>query len=664
MANTINNGIAQSLAYYPTTGTDIDDTGANLKWDPATNQVILSGRIQINKNVASATDTSLSLIHYGSTFAPIYIGRSLGNATNPAKVTSGYTLGGINFTGRADTTFNTGAYINAVVDGLVNNNSMPSKIVFGTHNGNALATRAEISKLGELKVNIIKDYNGGILTLNPATKLDLGVASKISIGGGSAGQVLSFNSNGVLEWITITSTGTVSDSTIRNAINAGTGIAFNKATGFITNTITSTDLLTEGTNRLYFTQDRARNSIRGGEGIQYTLGNIDSQNGIIILKPANYVELGGIRGEVGSSIVLGHGVRPPPATQVVTIGANAGEGGQGNYTVAIGSGAGLANQKEGAVAIGTRSGQGAQGHSAVAIGHNAGNSGQSTRAVAVGSSAGLVAQGESAVAIGILAGGSIQSAYAIAIGMEAGYRQQGNQAVAVGFNAGLNEQGNQAVAIGAGAGQGLDVSALYISGAYYQGAPVPSVITLVVGTTSNIIPGMIITGTGFTSGQTVVSVIDGSILQISAPANSNPRNALLRFTGQPGWCRQGEYAVAIGSNAGGSSQGNNAVAIGHNAGNLSQSPNSIILNATGQALNNQTTGLFIKPIRNGGTTKSLYYDTDTGEVSYSEEIPVVKETPPTTATSSGITGQIAYDSNYVYICTATNTWKRSALSSW
>ena len=39
-------------------------------------------------------------------------------------------------------------------------------------------------------------------------------------------------------------------------------------------------------------------------------------------------------------------------------------------------------------------------------------------------------------------------------------------------------------------------------------------------------------------------------------------------------------------------------------------------------------------------------------------------TAPTTATSSGITGQIAYDSNYVYICTATNTWKRSALSSW
>jgi hypothetical protein len=38
--------------------------------------------------------------------------------------------------------------------------------------------------------------------------------------------------------------------------------------------------------------------------------------------------------------------------------------------------------------------------------------------------------------------------------------------------------------------------------------------------------------------------------------------------------------------------------------------------------------------------------------------------PPATATSTGIAGQIAYDSSYVYVCVATNTWKRSALSSW
>ena len=37
---------------------------------------------------------------------------------------------------------------------------------------------------------------------------------------------------------------------------------------------------------------------------------------------------------------------------------------------------------------------------------------------------------------------------------------------------------------------------------------------------------------------------------------------------------------------------------------------------------------------------------------------------PTSATSIGTAGTIAYDSNYVYICVATNTWRRVAISSW
>lgn len=33
-----------------------------------------------------------------------------------------------------------------------------------------------------------------------------------------------------------------------------------------------------------------------------------------------------------------------------------------------------------------------------------------------------------------------------------------------------------------------------------------------------------------------------------------------------------------------------------------------------------------------------------------------------TATATGTAGQISYDADYVYICTATNTWKRAALT--
>lgn len=39
-------------------------------------------------------------------------------------------------------------------------------------------------------------------------------------------------------------------------------------------------------------------------------------------------------------------------------------------------------------------------------------------------------------------------------------------------------------------------------------------------------------------------------------------------------------------------------------------------------------------------------------------------TVPATATSAGTAGNIRYDGNHLYICTATNTWVRTALSTW
>lgn len=44
----------------------------------------------------------------------------------------------------------------------------------------------------------------------------------------------------------------------------------------------------------------------------------------------------------------------------------------------------------------------------------------------------------------------------------------------------------------------------------------------------------------------------------------------------------------------------------------------------------------------------------------------IMDTPqvPATATATGIKGQLAWDSGYIYVCTATNTWKRAALASW
>ena len=37
---------------------------------------------------------------------------------------------------------------------------------------------------------------------------------------------------------------------------------------------------------------------------------------------------------------------------------------------------------------------------------------------------------------------------------------------------------------------------------------------------------------------------------------------------------------------------------------------------------------------------------------------------PAASNSTGIKGQIAWDTSYIYICTATNTWERAAIATW
>lgn len=39
-------------------------------------------------------------------------------------------------------------------------------------------------------------------------------------------------------------------------------------------------------------------------------------------------------------------------------------------------------------------------------------------------------------------------------------------------------------------------------------------------------------------------------------------------------------------------------------------------------------------------------------------------TAPGTAADSGTVGQIAVASGFIYVCVATDTWKRAALSTW
>ncbi len=47
-----------------------------------------------------------------------------------------------------------------------------------------------------------------------------------------------------------------------------------------------------------------------------------------------------------------------------------------------------------------------------------------------------------------------------------------------------------------------------------------------------------------------------------------------------------------------------------------------------------------------------------------DRIRVATAKTPASATATGTAGEICWDADYIYVCTATNTWKRAALSTW
>jgi len=48
----------------------------------------------------------------------------------------------------------------------------------------------------------------------------------------------------------------------------------------------------------------------------------------------------------------------------------------------------------------------------------------------------------------------------------------------------------------------------------------------------------------------------------------------------------------------------------------------------------------------------------------SDAIRIRTSQTPASASATGVAGQICWDANYIYVCTATNTWKRATLATW
>lgn len=47
-----------------------------------------------------------------------------------------------------------------------------------------------------------------------------------------------------------------------------------------------------------------------------------------------------------------------------------------------------------------------------------------------------------------------------------------------------------------------------------------------------------------------------------------------------------------------------------------------------------------------------------------QETIILRSKTPASATATGLQGEVAWDASYIYVCTATNTWKRVAIATW
>jgi len=78
---------------------------------------------------------------------------------------------------------------------------------------------------------------------------------------------------------------------------------------------------------------------------------------------------------------------------------------------------------------------------------------------------------------------------------------------------------------------------------------------------------------------------------------------------------------------------------------------------------------YMDGIANGAV--NLYYDnvlkietTSTGTKTTGQMDIAALNTAPASAGAAGVLGEIRYTADYIYVCTATNTWKRTAISTW
>jgi len=108
--------------------------------------------------------------------------------------------------------------------------------------------------------------------------------------------------------------------------------------------------------------------------------------------------------------------------------------------------------------------------------------------------------------------------------------------------------------------------------------------------------------------------------------------------------------------------GSNNTFIGHEAGYNSNAASGSVMIGYQAGLNETNSNRLY--ISNSSTATPLIFGnfaTPTVRINGKFEIP---SQTPSSASDTGTAGQIAWDSDYIYVCVATNTWKRVGISTW